>query len=431
MSTEQRGPKRTGTLYWTKSGWRGRVRVEVDGETVQRSFDLKTTDKQAARVKLRRLVKMNAPPTPEQAKAPVTVSEYAERWLARREALGIRATDYERRFFERVWRPAIGTLPLAKVGKAEIQDVLDAAACGEIRPWPRRDGDAPEPFSRQSVVHMRATIVRLLRAAWKDELVDDNKAARTDVPDIEQSGKARTVLTDDEIERFVASPKVDSEIKLLVLLSRTVGGLRAGDLNALDWSAFSPNFETCTVVRRKTRKKRPAPQTLIVPHMVRPFLTVWWEEQKKPPAGPVFPVRQGKRAGLYKTHSSMSYAERLRTALKRAGIDRYELYNETATTLPVDFHSTRRAYATALARVGVNEQTAMLLTGHSDPKVHLRYLQSMEREMPAAALPQLSINHAQLLRKAANKIHDLASFSERDIGFEPTTSSLGSSCSTN
>jgi hypothetical protein len=42
-------------------------------------------------------------------------------------------------------------------------------------------------------------------------------------------------------------------------------------------------------------------------------------------------------------------------------------------------------------------------------------------ETPAAASLQLSIEHAQFLRKAATSV-----FSERDIGFEPTTSSLGS-----
>jgi hypothetical protein len=46
----------------------------------------------------------------------------------------------------------------------------------------------------------------------------------------------------------------------------------------------------------------------------------------------------------------MSYAERLRRELWRAGLRRHELHFETATTLPVDFHSTRRAYATALVR---------------------------------------------------------------------------------
>jgi integrase len=427
--TEKRkgGRPRKGSLYWTKSGWRARITVDVDGVPVQKSFDLETKDKAAARIKLRRLIKLNVAPEKQEAKAPLTVSEYGESWLARREGLGIAAVSYERRFFERVWKPAIGHRALVDVTKADIQQVIDDAAAGLIRPLPRREGDEPERYGQQSVEHMRATIVRLFQAAWKDELVTDNRAARTDVPDIDDGPKkARTVLTDAELEALVAEPTVDAEIKVLVMLSRAVGGLRSGDLNALDWTAFSPGFVTCTFVRRKTRKKQPEPTTLVVPEPVRAFLAVWWDRQGSPASGPVFPVRRGVRAGQAKKRSNMSYADRLRRELLKAGVDRHELHHETATTLPVDFHSTRRAYATALARVGVNEQRARRLTGHSDPKVHQRYLASLDGELPAAALPSFSTEHAETLRRTANQNHDLALFPERDTRLELATPSLGS-----
>jgi integrase len=432
-ATEKRkgGRPRKGSLYWTKSGWRARLTVEIDGVAVQKSFDLETKDQAVAKVKLRRLLKLHVP-AKEQASAPMTVGEYGDPWLARREGLGIAAASYERRFFERIWKPAIGNRPLVEVTKADIQQVIDDAAAGEIRPLPRRDGDEPEAYSRQSVSHLRATIVRLFQAAWKDEIVSENRAARTDVPDMnEDTTKARAVLTDEEIGALIAEPTVDAEIKVLVLLSRTVGGLRSGDLNGLDWTAFSPGFVTCTFVRRKTRKKKPAPQTLVVPEPVRPFLVVWWERQGSPVAGPVFPVRRGVRAGQAKKRSNMSYADRLRRELLKAGLDRHELHHETATTLPVDFHSTRRAYATALARVGLNEQKAMRLTGHSDPKVHQRYLDALAGELPANAVPSFSMLAAETLRRTSNQNHDLAIFSERDTRLELATPSLGSSCSTN
>ena len=103
---------------------------------------------------------------------------------------------------------------------------------------------------------------------------------------------------------------------------------------------------------------------------------------------------------------------------------RHELHHETATTLPVDLHSTRRAYATALARVGVNEQTAKVLTGHSDSKVHQRYIASLIGEVPAAALPSFSTDHAETLRRTSNQNHNLAFISERDTGLEPCLMAL-------
>jgi hypothetical protein len=50
-----------------------------------------------------------------------------------------------------------------------------------------------------------------------------------------------------------------------------------------------------------------------------------------------------------------------------------------------------------LADAGVELQTAMALSGASDAKTHQRYLQNTAkaRQIPAAALPQLSIGHAQ------------------------------------
>jgi Phage integrase family len=76
---------------------------------------------------------------------------------------------------------------------------------------------------------------------------------------------------------------------------------------------------------------------------------------------------------------------------KLAPNPRDPLYFETATTLPVDFHSFRRAFASALAEAGVNVQHAMHLTAHSDPRVHARYVMrtSAMRTIPEAAIPRL------------------------------------------
>jgi hypothetical protein len=49
------------------------------------------------------------------------------------------------------------------------------------------------------------------------------------------------------------------------------------------------------------------------------------------------------------------------------------LYFETAMTLPVDFHSFRRAFNTALAEADISVQKAMTLAAHSDAKTHMRY----------------------------------------------------------
>jgi hypothetical protein len=70
-----------------------------------------------------------------------------------------------------------------------------------------------------------------------------------------------------------------------------------------------------------------------------------------------------------------------------------ELFEETGFTLPVDFHSWRRAYAQALADADVNAQQAAALAGHADLGAHMRYLRNAGklRRLPESALPQLVI----------------------------------------
>jgi hypothetical protein len=67
------------------------------------------------------------------------------------------------------------------------------------------------------------------------------------------------------------------------------------------------------------------------------------------------------------------------------------LHQETSTTKPVDFHSFRRAFGTALAEGNVNAQRAMQLSAHSDEKVHARYVMhtAAMRKIPDVAIPQL------------------------------------------
>jgi hypothetical protein len=194
--------------------------------------------------------------------------------------------------------------------------------------------------------------------------------------------------------------------------------MRTGDLHKWQWTQIDlGRFEECFIPRAKTK----APQRLAIPEPLRPFLRPWWDRSGRPGSGPVFPARRGKRAGEAKSANN-SYAKRLRRDLFRAGIYRLPpievpekkrgqrtdlgkvptttklapnphdpLYFETDATLPVDFHSCRRAFSTALAEAGVNVQHAMQLTAHSDPRVHGRYVMSTTamRSTPDAALPPL------------------------------------------
>jgi integrase-like protein len=114
------------------------------------------------------------------------------------------------------------------------------------------------------------------------------------------------------------------------------------------------------------------------------------------------------------TSRGVSFADRLRRPLLLAGVKRHPcaqpdvratekvaccpelasdpVYKETGWSLPVDFHSFRRAFSTGLAEAGVNAQQAMQLAGHADTRAHSLYVMEIEKltSIPAAALPQPS-----------------------------------------
>ena len=85
---------------------------------------------------------------------------------------------------------------------------------------------------------------------------------------------------------------------------------------------------------------------------------------------------------------------------------------------PLDFHSFRRAFNTALAVAGVNVQTAMRLAGHRNTATHMRYVQLSETlEAPAGALPLLE-QKAPALPIALLPANDSSGFSARPGGFD-------------
>ncbi|HTF45183.1 MAG TPA: hypothetical protein VK641_14840, partial [Terriglobales bacterium] len=174
--------------------------------------------------------------------------------------------------------------------------------------WTCRYTKEPSPYKAATITHIRATAYRFFVEQKKAKRCRENPVEEAELRAVDEGPqKERAILEDDEIAKVVSHPDVDGEIKVLLLISRTVGGLRGGDLNAMQWTAFAPipGFNTCTFVRRKTRRtkkpsKPPKRETHALPEQTRAFVTKWWENHDKPTTGPVFPSRKGKRAGELK-----------------------------------------------------------------------------------------------------------------------------------
>jgi hypothetical protein len=288
----------------------------------------------------------------------------------------------------------------------------------------RRESSRASHVLRRAATNDKIVVRRAPDGHWTYFSVRDDRDHGTIIDFVQARGRHDSLgHVREELRQWLgtARPWRDVDVPCAPAGPADPHGMRTGDLHTWDWTMIDRvAFEQCTIPRAKTR----APQVLAIPAALAPFLRAWWERAGKPESGPVFPARVGKRAGLPKRPDT-SYAERLRRALFRAGVMRMRpvqvpatrpgtrtdlgksaegtqiapnpgdpLYFETATTLPVDFHSFRRAFNTALAGAGINVQRAMHLAGHSDAKTHMRYVMHAPamRVIPAEALPQLPVS---------------------------------------
>jgi integrase len=414
--------KRTGTLIWQKRGWSARVPVVIDAVKVKRVYYLGTDSKAVARRKLARLledIERGELPTAAEAARAETVREAAERIVDRQRDNGLGTwRDRRARLRAYVFEP-IGQLPVGDVKAGHVREVLDAAhAAGK---------------SKQTLQHIRNDLLGIFGELWRDEVIESNPVERVKIPDgAKVEERRRVLLSDLEFDRFMASPDVDAELHTMAFASRSLGGMRTSDLHAWDWSHIDTlNWSDAHVPRPKTKRHRGRKQERLSLGVLARVLQAWWSSHGRPSAGPVFPCRRGPRAGMPKVR--MSYAEPLRNALWAAGVhrpmagfgpafERWQVLLAAAERdrkviaaaeeqaralcliqsgsndfLPLDFHSFRRAYNTALADEGVNVQEAMALAGHRSPTTHMVYVDLAQRTAlaaPAAALPALPARFA-------------------------------------
>ena len=439
----------TGSLLWKGNGWYARFMATVDGERVRVTRKLNTDNKAVAKAKLRRLVAGEA--KPEEAGAGETFAEAARRVV---EASGIKTASDRIGRLERFAFATLGPMQVGAIRAAHVRECLETyAATGA---------------SQQSVRLLRGDLGAVLGALWRDEVIVENPVSRVRTPKAHRDNRERAVLTDAELVMYLAwehpeekHQKAVRERQAMACVARMFGGLRTGDLHTLRWESFdvAGGFTWGFAPRAKTAR----PQRLPVPEMLRPIVTDWWQRQGRPTSGLVFPaLRDGKhsKAGTGEKHDT-SHAGAFRDDLKRAfGLLRLvehrrtvadrrcasgkrevayrsweparemtprevELFTETASTKPVDFHSWRRAFVQALADAEVNAQQAQALAGHSTMAAHERYLRSSVRnlEIPIAALPRLTVlDPADPI--ASPPSNGFSVFSAPAAGLEPATRRL-------
>ena len=420
---------RTGTLvYKPTTGWNAKVWVTVrdekgDAQDDRRWVPLGTHDKDLARRKMESIVAgvasgdIVADAMKVEAVRVPTVVDSIRDYCKRRKAAGVAMADTELGYAEHHIIPEIGPMLVTGVRKVHIKGALRTA-----------NGKG---LSKGTIGHLRRLLSRFFKSLEVDEIIESNPVrlvALADVGRMKIDKRPFTLPNDEEVALVMGSPEVDVEIKLVIFVARVLGGARGAEVNRWTYDMIDlDTFATCVLQRAKGDDV----QNFVMPVVLRPFLRAWWEGHGCPTSGPVFPVARGLRRG--EARGKSAYALRVRRAFWKAGARRHELHNDTPHGRRLNFHSTgRRAFATALATSGVNEQTSMALTHHADSRVHKRYQMAQIRDVPLSVLPSLGTTTAEGWVTAVTKRSKRSPVSlERDTRFELATSSLGSWHSTN
>ena len=420
------GRPRTGGLIWRAGKAYARLTVDKDGVSVRVVRALHTDSKQVANAKLARLLEGEI--APEDAGRGELFQEAARRVAKAQTASGKKSWSGELARLEEHVFGTLGPMPVKDIRARHITEVLE-----NVTVQVRGSAERVKP-SRQTLKNLLSAVSVVLDDLWRKEQLPENVARRVRLPKAEKQPKERAVLTDFELARYLAWQHPDELAQVGVLerqtmscIARLFGGVRTGDLHALRWEsldAANGRFGFGYAPRKKTER----PQRLIIDEMLRPILRRWWDAAGQPLEGLVFPVlRDGKHSKADKKDEKhqVSHASAMRRDLARAfGLEEYKieeierkdghklmvhhwvskrkptprekvLLDGDSNTLPVDFHSWRRAYCQSLADAGVNSQLAQALAGHSTEAAHQKYLRSSERarELPEAARPSIDLGN--------------------------------------
>jgi integrase len=286
--------------------------------------------------------------------------------------------------------------------------------------------------SKGYCLKMRSDISQVLIELIDERVITSNVALGAKIPDRATTDtRPRMALSDEQMLEFRRKRGFKTQIDVMALLARDVGGHRGSDACAGRWQDC--DLEEFAWLRVRRPKTDPETGKAVrvggkrhyelvdhgVPEHVRPHLRAWHQKQGSPTSGPMFPLerdaktgpvtlkdgrvveRRGGKAGEFKRNGG-AFARMYRRAVWEAkiycplpGFDparpdpaKCAFQTDTDETRKLGFHTLRAELATALADAGVNIHTSLAITGHTQVTTQSRhYMRKRTVKVPDAALP--------------------------------------------
>ncbi len=319
-----------------------------------------------------------------------TCSKYRERLDKHRAELGLRGKKDDESIWRKWLADSLGAIPIAKVTRDDIERLRDNL---DERIALHKKTAGTEGLSAKRALNVWSCITTTFKAAVNAKKRDlrvrsDNPCAGV-LPPERGDSKRRTFIYPAELSALLACEEVPIEWREVYAVGSYLY-LRPGELIALTWADIDFVAGIVHVTKsydERTKQVKP-PKTsngirdLPIPATLLPLLRRLAEG--RPPTALVLPV-------LSRTTEDHR-AIRIRRFLLRAGVDRPRLYENSSTTMWINFRSLRDSGITWLAMAGVDIVKVQRRAGHDEVSTTIGYVKQAEdlggtMGEPFAALP--------------------------------------------
>jgi integrase len=366
-----------------------------------------------------------APVTPKPDRGP-TLNELRDKWLERRANRGKKlrtaTVSGDASILDNHILPRIGSVPVKDLGPGRMRrfllDLNSASPMSKKRPLKRNRGKETEAptadrgLAPHTIRNIANTLTTMLDDAIALEWVESmpnhmkNKAVRDELPKA-RTRAGRNVIIHmnlDHAGRLIACEAVP-EVRRVRYVVGFTSGMRDGEISALTFADLDLDAEIPTVdVNKSLAMKgeggwasigetktedanRKIPLHTLAVRSLRAWKAGGWVQlvgRHPKPADPVFPVLDA--LGKPQPHRPKS-STLIRTDLEAAGLP--TLY---AGKHNIDFHATRRSFATWLNAADVPESRIKRLMGHAAEGVTEKHYNSVELSKLQEAIQTIKLD---------------------------------------
>jgi len=175
----------------------------------------------------------------------MSLGEWLDIWLEECAEPSLRPSTLKgyRGYIERKLKPHLGQKQISKITPADVQKL-----CRKLQ---KEGGESGSELSPATIQRIHGVLHQALDVAVNRSIIAKNPANDVTLP--KRTTTAKTILNDEQLERFMAAIKSDEHWHDFFYLEITTG-LRRGELCGLMWSDFDEKKGTLSI-RRTLHKK--------------------------------------------------------------------------------------------------------------------------------------------------------------------------------